>query len=159
MPQGPLAIHPGATALQYAQVMFFKFQIKICYLTLLFSQSLREWKLCGALMTRSRYYLTTRILNHYIIWQKKGKIWKDLIQLVGKLISFNDASTARKANILQCKEWALLWTGAPFPAKAQPGAHQRERGACMSPQGDLCSSWGCGCVSLIVMIGVDVLSM
>ena len=33
VPQGPLAIHPGATALQYAQVMFFKFQIKICYVS------------------------------------------------------------------------------------------------------------------------------
>ena len=28
----------------------------------------------------------------------------NLIQLVGKLIPFNDASTARKANILQCRE-------------------------------------------------------
>ena len=65
-----------------------------------------------------------------------------LIQLVGISISFNDASTARKANILQCREWALLSTGAPFPAKAQPGAHQRERGARMSPQGELNSSRG-----------------
>ena len=86
VPQGPLAIHPGATALQYAQVMFCKFQIKKCNLTLLFSRSLREWKLCGALMTRSRYYLTTRILNHYIIWQKKGRRFDSTC---GKLISLS----------------------------------------------------------------------
>ena len=79
VPQGPLAIHPGATALQYAQVMFYKFQIKNCIPTLLFSRSSREWKLCGALMIRSRYYLTTCISNHIHHWTEEVKtVWFNL---------------------------------------------------------------------------------